>query len=425
MTDTSGVTEYEYDALYRLTGVTYPDKDTTDYTYDPMGNRLTQVIDGTTTLDYTYDDADQMTDVEGVSYDYDDNGNRTDADSDTFDWDAEDRLAGTDIDSVAGSYAYNGDGLRMSRTIDSVPVDYVWDQNAALPVILEDSDGNRYVYGLDLLTRINSTDEEWYLTDGLGSTTALADANGDVNGTYTYDVFGAERSHTGDATEFSYTGEQVDPSGLQYLRARYYDPGVGRFVSKDPLYLDNRYAYVSNTPTNLVDPSGLIGCGIFKKVCEVAAGTAGCVLGPTACAFDSFTGSWPDKQLVNIGGSAIAQLAARPSVWINKEGGFRLIERCSSTFCDALFTVAGHSVVTFGNTVLARNTCDFRCQAHEATHVAQYREHGLLGFLERYFGRETAKAFFQCLASGQGFSKDCIYENNNYEEDARRRASQD
>jgi RHS repeat-associated protein len=192
-----------------------------------------------------------------VAYDYDDNGNQVEAGSDTFEWDAENRLTETNIASTVGAYEYNGDGLRTTRTIGASAVSYVWDLNAGLPVILEDTDGNRYVYGLDLLTRIAGTDEEWYLYDGLGSTTVLADANGAVTGTYTYDVFGAVRSHTGDATEWSYTGEQNDPSGLEYIRARYYDGSTGRFISQDPLPLLERYPYVSSNPAGYVDPDGL------------------------------------------------------------------------------------------------------------------------------------------------------------------------
>jgi RHS repeat-associated protein len=129
-------------------------------------------------------------------------------------------------------------------------------------VILEDTAGNRYVYGLDLLTRIDGTDEEWYLYDGLGSTTGLADDTGAVTGTYTYDVFGAVRSQTGDATEWSYTGEQNDPSGLEYLRARYYDAGTGRFLNKDPLaaypgWMGHHFAYADMNPVRFVDPAGL------------------------------------------------------------------------------------------------------------------------------------------------------------------------
>jgi RHS repeat-associated protein len=55
----------------------------------------------------------------------------------------------------------------------------------------------------------------------------------------------------------SYTGEQNDPTGLEYLRARYYDASTGRFLSQDPVPLLQRYAYANDNPANLVDPSGL------------------------------------------------------------------------------------------------------------------------------------------------------------------------
>jgi RHS repeat-associated protein len=261
MVDTTGTTTYTYDDLYRLTDVTYPNSDVQTYDYDPMGNRTEKTHNSVPTT-YSCDDADQMTLAGGVSYDYDDNGNQVASGSDTFDWDAENRLVETNIASVTGTYDYNGDGLRITRTIGGSGVSYVWDLNSSLPVVLEDTTGNRYVYGLDLLTRIDGTDDEWYLYDGLGSTTGLADDAGAVTGSYEYDVFGAERSHSGDATEWSYTGEQHDATGLEYLRARYYDPGTGRFLSRDPLsesplWKGYLFGYASSNPTNLVDPSGL------------------------------------------------------------------------------------------------------------------------------------------------------------------------
>ena len=95
------------------------------------------------------------------------------------------------------------------------------------------------------------------LYDGLGSTSDLTDGSGNVTASYGYDVFGAIRSHTGATTEWSFTGEQNDPGGLEYLRARYYDSAIGRFLSKDPLPGGNPYAYVGNNPVNFTDPSGL------------------------------------------------------------------------------------------------------------------------------------------------------------------------
>ena len=86
-----------------------------------------------------------------------------------------------------------------------------------------------YLYGLDLISETNSGTgvTSYPLTDGLGSTTALANSTGTVTDGYTYDVFGALRSNTGTtANEFRFAGEQTDTNanrGLQYLRARFYD----------------------------------------------------------------------------------------------------------------------------------------------------------------------------------------------------------
>jgi YD repeat-containing protein len=65
MVDTTGTSTYTYDAVYQLTGVTYPNSDTQTYTYDAMGNR-TQKVHNSTTTNYTYDAGDQMTAAGGV-----------------------------------------------------------------------------------------------------------------------------------------------------------------------------------------------------------------------------------------------------------------------------------------------------------------------------------------------------------------------
>src|SRR3990172_10058754 len=159
----------------------------------------------------------------GVSYGYDANGNqpsRVSGTTDTFIYDHENRLTSSTIGGVNGVYAYNGDGLRMSRSIGGTAVSYTWDVTLPLPVVLQDSQGNSYVYGLDLISRTNSGGvQEYYLYDGLGSTTDLAGGSGNSTAGYSYDVFGVIRSQSGSSpNQFKFTGEQRDAdSALYYL----------------------------------------------------------------------------------------------------------------------------------------------------------------------------------------------------------------
>jgi RHS repeat-associated protein len=280
--DTTGTTTFGYDSLYRLNAVTYPNADAQSYTYDAMGNRLTKVHNGATT-NYTNDDADQMTQAGAAAYTYDANGNQTAAGADTFSYNGEDRLSGTNLGGIAGSYVYNGDGLRTSRTIGATTTTFAWGNATGMPVILRDSAGNRYLYGLDLISVSDSSNKKFYYhTDGLGSTTAMTNATGAVQNTYQYDGYGAIRAQTGtQPNEFTFTGEEVDTSGLEYLRARYYDGATGRFLGRDPLPLGNRYAYVGDDPANLVDPRGYACAGavggnnFFGGESAVSAGCGG------------------------------------------------------------------------------------------------------------------------------------------------------
>ena len=75
-----------------------------------------------------------------------------------------------------------------------------------------------------------STGVSYFLTDHLGTTTALTDVSGNVVETLSYDSFG---NNTGSArTRYTYTGRECDPdTGLLHYRARFYDPQLGRFIS--------------------------------------------------------------------------------------------------------------------------------------------------------------------------------------------------
>ncbi len=115
----------------------------------------------------------------------------------------------------------------------------------------------------------------YHHTDGLGSTIALTDTVGLVTDRYTYDAYGGTVDHQGTfGNSFQFAGEQRDSStGLDYLRARYYDSSLGRFVSadpfsgfmNDPMSLHN-YQYANSNPTRYTDPSGY-----FPNMAEIGA----------------------------------------------------------------------------------------------------------------------------------------------------------
>jgi RHS repeat-associated protein len=97
----------------------------------------------------------------------------------------------------------------------------------------------------------------------LGSVRSLASPTASVLGSANFDAFGSTRSQTGQSSIFGYTGQQTDSTGLSYLRARYYNPALGRFLSADSVQPNapgsqgyNLYSYVGNNPTTETDPAG-------------------------------------------------------------------------------------------------------------------------------------------------------------------------
>ena len=161
--------------------------------------------------------------------------------------------------------------LRLACTMtDRTATTFTWDINAGLPVVLDD--GNQYLYGAGLSAMKQSGSWFYYLADGLGSTMAIVDANGDVENGYTYDVYG-EPTVTGSlANDFDFAGQQTDPTGLQYLRARYYDPATGVFLSRDPLtrspsWRGHPFGYASCAPATAADPTGLVPVGSDDRDC--------------------------------------------------------------------------------------------------------------------------------------------------------------
>ena len=123
-----------------------------------------------------------------------------------------------------------------------------------------------YTYCDDLISYHQGIGSQYYLYDALGSTRALANENGQLTDSYNYDAFGANTEHQGSSNnKYQYAGEQKDVTGNYYLRARYYNPSIGRFTQMDtfvglnsmPITL-NKYIYANAAPTMFVDPSGNI-----------------------------------------------------------------------------------------------------------------------------------------------------------------------
>jgi RHS repeat-associated protein len=107
---------------------------------------------------------------------------------------------------------------------------------------------------------------QWYLADHQGSVRQIVDNAGNLLNQIGYDSFGNITSQTNPSVtfRFGYTGREWDgETGQYYYRARYYDAGVGRFLSQDPIGFNagdaNLYRYVGNGPTNATDPWGLWG----------------------------------------------------------------------------------------------------------------------------------------------------------------------
>jgi len=279
---------WSYDSTYQLKNEQRSGSNSYNitYTYDPVGNRLVLINGGVRTTN-TYNAANELTKSQATAgvttTTYDANGNlllstnpsnqRT-----TNTWDFENRLTQVSLPSaIVDIFTYNADGQRVQKQDSTGTTKHVWDgQN----ILLETNASNiiQVVYTLEpmlygnLISQIRSGTTSFYLFDGLGSTTQLANSTGSVTDSYLYDSFGniISGGTSGTTTNwFRYVGEigyyyDVDVTRY-YVRARLYDPSSGRFLTKDAIAYQGRdsnlYRYVDGNPLNRNDPSGLAQAG--------------------------------------------------------------------------------------------------------------------------------------------------------------------
>ena len=301
---------FEYDGMSRLTRLTHQYGLLFDdlLTYN-AANQIHQIKPlGAAKRIYGYDNLNRLTSVSfggSESYTYDEVGNRTSSHlSTSYTTGAFNRLTGTT--SATASYSYNNNGSMTSKTVNSATTNYTWDRENrltqaargtqksifkydalgrrvssgpssalltkftydGLDVIMDDGPAvdqlTHYQNGPGIDNKLKSATDgtaSYFLQDHLGSTMKLTDSNGSVTESNGYDSFG-KPTNSSFSSRYQFTGREYDSfSGLQYSRARFYDPQIGRFISEDPIGFAggdvNLYGYVWNSPQNYRDPSGL------------------------------------------------------------------------------------------------------------------------------------------------------------------------
>ena len=152
---------------------------------------------------------------------------------------------------------YDAEGYRDSITEKDKVTNFVYQGGMLLHELNEDKNPARhYVLGNEYI----GLDNNYYLTDEQGSVRYVLDAAGNVQNDYRYDAFGQRiAGQENIPNRLSYNAQiEDDLTGLYYLRARYYNTGIGRFTQEDVIYNDglNLYAYCSSNPVMYADPSG-------------------------------------------------------------------------------------------------------------------------------------------------------------------------
>lgn len=292
---------YTYDLLNRTINRTSGDGGTIDsYLYDAIGQlseyRTTQrsYVNGaeqwtvTNLKGYSYDAAGNRIDsggsmrtnsnryayFDGYAHYYDAEGNLTRKAKTGFEqqftWNSLGQLASVTTNGVTVSYGYSPSGRRVRRTQGDQAIFYVYNGDDLLMEV--DGYGNplrayTHLPGVDLplSVRVTSGAQQgtyYYTMENPGHVTGLLSTTGNVAARHRYEPWGvAEIASDGTGQPLRYMAREADPvTGMYYVRARWYDPVDGRFISEDPIGLTgglNTYVYVGNDPINGRDPSGL------------------------------------------------------------------------------------------------------------------------------------------------------------------------
>ena len=282
------VVTFGYDPTYQLTNETRSGANAYNisYTYDPVGNRTLLLNNGAATTS-TYNAGNELvtsqTSAGVTTSTYDGDGNLLTSVASgnqwtTNTWDGENRLTQVALPSgIVDSFIYNGDGQRVQKQDSTGMTNHVWDgQN----ILLETNASNiiQVVYTLEppiygnLISQSRGGVDSFYLFDALGSTRQLTSITGTTTDTYVYDSFGRPLLQGATTNPFRYVGRRgyyldIDLSEY-YVRARFYDPSSGRFLSRDPIRNNSGmgdFLYAGSRPTFYQDPSGMVSCARARQ----------------------------------------------------------------------------------------------------------------------------------------------------------------
>ena len=271
--------DYSYDEAGRLIGKkTYMENGTVIANYtlelDDAGNIVRQnafepfgrKVLSDEEVSYSYNNSNRITRAGDIIFEFDANGNTTKRGSETYTWDASDRL----INAGGTEITYDPTGLIASYGDTNFAVDPLGMGN----VISDSKSGARYIYGDGLEARVVNGVFSFYVTDLRGSVVAIVDENGNITHKYQYDEFGnVLRKEEADYNPFQYVGKygvMYLNDHLYYMRARHYDPTIGRFLSEDPIWSTNLYPYADNNPVMGIDPEGLSCKSKYNKTVSAA-----------------------------------------------------------------------------------------------------------------------------------------------------------